>query len=60
MPDPEKQFYLDTDASDVATGATLLQENPEGDLQPVAFFSKKMVAAERNYDIFDKELLAII
>jgi len=34
--------------------------NGKGILQPVAFFSKKMNPAECNYEIYDKELLAIV
>jgi hypothetical protein len=32
----------------------------DGELRPVAFFSKKMAPAETNYMIYDKELLAIV
>jgi hypothetical protein len=32
----------------------------EGVLHPIAFFSKKLVPTERNYEIYDKELVAII
>lgn len=32
----------------------------DGILRPIAYFSKKMSLAEYNYDIYDKELLAII
>ena len=38
----------------------LSQIKENGLLHPVAFFSKKLIAAECNYDIYDKELLAII
>lgn len=31
-----------------------------GDLHPVAFLSESFIAAERNYDIYDCELLAVI
>ena len=48
-PDNTKPYTLHTDASGYAVGATLSQENDEGLLQPVAFLSKKMNAAQRNY-----------
>ena len=57
--DPELQTVLETDASDFAIGAVLSQYHGST-LHPVAFFSKKLNAAERNYDVHDKELLAIV
>ncbi|QRW22541.1 Retrotransposable element Tf2 protein [Rhizoctonia solani] len=48
------------DASDYATGAILSQRNSEGKLAPVAYLSKSLSPAEKNYNIFDKELLAVI
>lgn len=58
--DPNKQTILETDASDYVTAAVLSQYDDSGILRPVAFMSKKMLPAECNYEIFDKELLAII
>jgi hypothetical protein len=60
QPDVRKPFFLECDTSDYATGAILSQKDDEGKLHPVAFLSKSMAPAERNYNIFDKELLAII
>jgi len=48
------------DASNFATGAVLSQEQEDGTYKPVAFISHSMTLAERNYDIHDKELMAII
>ncbi|QRW23397.1 Retrotransposable element Tf2 protein [Rhizoctonia solani] len=59
-PDTTRQFYVECNASDYATGAILSQRNPEGKLAPVAYLSKSLSPAEKNYDIFDKELLAVI
>lgn len=57
--DPEKETWVETDASDFVTAGVLSQMH--GDvLKPIAFFSKKMSPAETNYMIYDKELLAII
>uniref|UniRef100_A0A803SRK7 Gypsy retrotransposon integrase-like protein 1 n=1 Tax=Anolis carolinensis TaxID=28377 RepID=A0A803SRK7_ANOCA len=57
-PDPETLFVVQADASDVAIGAVLLQ--PVGDhLHPCAFYSRQLTAPERNYTIWEKELLAI-
>ncbi|QRW20375.1 Retrotransposable element Tf2 protein [Rhizoctonia solani] len=60
QPDTTKQFYIECNALDYATGAILSQRNPEGKLAPVAYLSKSLSPAEKNYDIFDKELLAVI
>jgi hypothetical protein len=60
MPDPTKPYIIECDASDFATGAVLSQRNEEGKIHPIAFQSKSMNDAERNYEIYDKELLAII
>ena len=58
--DHTKQAVLETDSSDFVTGGTLSQIGNDGELHPVAFYSRKMLPAESNYEIYDKELLAII
>lgn len=59
--DPDKVTYLETDSSDYVLAAVLSQiDEKDNLLHPVAFLSKKMTPAECNYDIYDKELLAII
>ena len=58
-PDLSKPFVVTTDASGFATGAELSQEF-EGQLQPIAFMSKKLSPAERNYPVHEQELLAVI
>jgi hypothetical protein len=50
---------MDTDVSKYALGAILSQDYPDG-RHPVAYFSKSLSPAEKNYDIYDRELLAII
>ena len=60
MADPEKPFRLETDASNFAVGAVLSQQDDEGSWKPVAFYSKSFSEAERNYEIHDKELAAIV
>jgi transposase InsO family protein len=57
---PEKPYFLETDASGVAMGAILSQRSDDGRLHPIAYMSKSFNDAERNYDTHDKELLAII
>jgi len=61
FPDPEKEFIVETDASDFAVGCVLSQINSADNLlHPVAFHSRSLNRAEINYTIYDKELLAII
>ena len=49
-----------TDASLLATRAVLMQEDENSDLQPCAYFSHTFSSAQCNYDIYDRELLAVI
>lgn len=59
MPDPAKQYRLECDASNYATGAVLSQQYSKN-WHPVAFQSKSFNETERNYETHDKELVAII
>ena len=58
--DPDRDTVLETDASGWVTAATLSQYGNDGVLHPCAFYSRKMAPAECNYEIHDKEMLAII
>ena len=58
--DFSKAFFMETDASDFALGAVLSQMGTDDKLHPIAFHSRKFSAAEINYEIHDKELLAIV
>ena len=60
IPDVPHPFSLMTDASLLAAGAVLMQPNALGDLHPCAYFSMTFSPAEQNYDIYDREHLAII
>lgn len=57
---PDRKIVVETDASDYVSGGVLSQYNEEGILHPVAYFSKKHNPAECNYEIYDKELMAIV
>ncbi|GJP77401.1 hypothetical protein CLOP_g7799 [Closterium sp. NIES-67] len=57
--DPNRPYEVVTDASDIAIGAVLLQDFGDG-LQPVAYESRKLQGAEKNYTVHDKEMLAIV
>ena len=56
---PELETRLETDASDRVVVGVLTQQHGK-DWHPVAFYSKSMSDAEWNYEIHDKEMLAII
>jgi hypothetical protein len=57
---PEFQCFVETDASDYSVAAVLSQLNSETNLvHPIAFYSRSLQPSELNYDIYDKELLAI-
>ena len=55
LPDPSKPYQVVTDASGFGLGAVLLQDD-----RPVAFESRKMSSAERNYPVSEQELLAVV
>ncbi|KAI2664140.1 Transposon Tf2-9 polyprotein [Labeo rohita] len=59
-PDPNLPFVVEVDASTTGVGAVHSQHhgNPPR-LHPCAYFSRKLSPAERNYDIGNRELLAI-
>jgi hypothetical protein len=50
-------FELEVDASGFTTGAVLLQKKGDGKKHPIAYYSKTLSEAERNYDIYNLELL---
>jgi len=58
--DASKPVIIKTDASDFAIGAVLSQRDEENCLHPMAFHSRKFQPAEINYEIHDKELLAVV
>ena len=57
---PEKKIILKTDALDQALGSCLSQPDAERRLFPVAYRSRKFSGPELNYDVHNKELLAIV
>jgi len=60
-PQDSEPFQVKADSSDFATGAVLSQQSKtDGKWHPVAFYSKSLSSMERNYEIHDKEMLAII
>jgi hypothetical protein len=61
LPDNDLPFRLEADGSGIATGAVLSQQQVDDNAwHPVAFLSKVLNQVERNYEIHDTEILAII
>ena len=58
--DPSKQCFVEIDLSNYINADVLSQLDDKDVLYSVAYFSRKMAPAECNYEIYDKELLAII
>ncbi|CCO35846.1 Retrotransposable element Tf2 155 kDa protein type 2 [Rhizoctonia solani AG-1 IB] len=58
--DPDKAYFLDTDASGAALGSVLSQQQDNRRLHPIGFLSESFKGAEVNYNTHNKELLAII
>jgi hypothetical protein len=58
--DPERRTRVETDASGYTTGGVISQLGDDGFWHPIAFRSESMTETERNYEVYDRELLAII
>ncbi|KAG5721198.1 hypothetical protein E4T56_gene20046 [Termitomyces sp. T112] len=59
--DDNSSFHIEANSSDFAMGAVLSQQSPEDrKWHSVAFYSKSLNTVEQNYEIHDKEMLAII
>jgi len=59
-PDLDKKMQMDVDVSDYATGGVLSMECEDSLWRSVAFLFKSLNEIERNYEIHDKEMLAVI
>lgn len=59
-PNPDLPFIVEVDASNTGVGAVLSQRQGQpSKMYPCAFFSRKLTSAERNYDVGNRELLAM-
>ena len=58
--DLDKKMRMEVDVSDYAIEEVLSMECEDGKWQPVAFLSNSLNKTERNYEIHDKEMLAVI
>ncbi len=54
------QFELEVNASGYVVGAVLLQHKEDGKKHPIGYYSATLNEVQRNYDIYDLELLAIV
>ena len=59
-PDPTKPLRVEADASGFATGAVLSMLHDDNKWHPCAYISKSLNDVERNYDVHDREMLAIM
>ena len=60
LPDLAAPFTIAMDASKYASGAILLQTDLNGEWNPCSYLSQLLSPAERNYNIYDRECLAVI
>jgi len=60
IPDIDREIRIEVDASDYVTGGVLSIRYKNGKWRPVAFISKSLNTTERNYEIYNKEMLAVI
>ena len=58
--DPDLPILVEADASNYVVAGILSQTDEGGVTRPIAYFSKQMNPAKGNYEIYDKELLAIV
>ena len=59
-PNLDKEMRVEIETSDFATGGVLSMKYEDEKWRPVAYISKSLNEAKRNYEIHDKEMLVII
>ena len=59
-PDLDKEMRVEADVSDFAMGGVLSMKCEDEKWRPVAYISKLLNEAEKNYKIYNKEILVII
>ena len=61
MPDPQRDFILETDGSRIALGSVLNQKFDDPVLEhPVGFISRSLTGSERNYVAYELEMYAVV
>jgi hypothetical protein len=58
--DRERPALRETDGSDFAMAGILLLKSVDGEIHPVRFVSRKLNPAKLNYEVYDKEMLAVV
>jgi len=59
-PDLDKEFRVEADTSNYATRGVLSMKCSDKKWRPVTFISKSLSDTEQNYEIYDKEMLAVV
>jgi len=59
-PDLDKEFRVEADTSNYTTGGVLLIKCSDEKWRPVVFIFKSLSDTKQNYEIHDKEMLAVI
>ena len=54
-----ERFHIYTDSGDYQLGPTMIQRDQDGNLRPIAYFSKKVHKAQTNYPTGEKEILSL-
>ena len=60
IPDLDREMRVEADVSDFAMNGVLLMKCEDKKWRPVAYISKLLNEVKRNYEIHNKEILAII
>src|SRR6202043_4015441 len=60
LPQDKGRWKVEMDVSNLVTGGVLSQQQTDGPWKVVDYISKALTAAEKNYDVYDKEFLAVI
>lgn len=60
VPDFSSPFSLEIDASGLGVGAVLTQQDAEGLVHPVAYYSKKFNACQQHYSTIEQETLPLL
>jgi len=60
VPNLDKEFRVEADTSNYATEGVLLMKCSDEKWRPVVFISKSLSDTERNYEIHNKEMLAVV
>jgi len=60
IPDSKRKMCLETNASGYTIGGVLSQQQEDDSWKPITYLSRAMNETERNYEIYDRELLVIM